>query len=376
MSDWTGISGSAAYDVAACPPRVVLPKARKNGQYAERGNVLHDYCRKLGAHPSKRLAYLAALDEEYRLTAEGIDLGDALEGIEVKGREVAYILDVKNHTCRYIGENIERAYEEYLAENNLPPLTKYEIPFTIDVEGVSTVLGCPLELDYKTGMSIGDPFEHGQRRIAAAGLLFHHDVPLVVSRVAYIDEFGAVTPDGCDFTMLDAIETCDKMVRAIDAVARVREQVARGETPTVYPDRDKQCKYCDSFVYCPYWSSLLSTTAATLQAQGISGEPGSVMKFVKDLIKVATELEDQLKERAKREPLIVDDENEYRAEWRDGRKYFDNAAARGLIIQLAGRLGEDEKQIEQRLAGLNKQGKSYQEVRKRKRELPVIRKAG
>lgn len=379
MSGWLGITGSAAYDVVACPPRVALPRCKEAaGERAERGNELHLFCQRVSEDPTNRPKWEELVSEEYRHTAKGINLDAALEGIEVLGCEVAFVLNVKDRTCRMIGRNIDRQYEKY-AE-----LGKYDIPFTVDVLGRSTDLGTPVELDYKSGQSIGEVEEHGQRKISSTGLMLHYGTDEAISRVAYIWESGEIKHDGHEFSVLDADEVCETMVAAIDAACRVIEQLKNRETPTVFPDRDKQCKYCDAFHYCPYWNNLAhSATNGAPEGwpsleqieKGLSAEElGRTFNRVKDVLKVLLELEDKLKERVKKgEDLPIDAKWEFRGEERNGKEYFDASAARGLLVTLLGRSGLSDEEITAEMAKLTKTGKPYIEVKRRKR-LPVVSK--
>lgn len=383
MSDWSGLTGSGVGDACACPTREALPKCNATGTYAMRGNALHDFAKKVGKNPECRAqALLDIEDEDWRATAARMDLSSALVGLNPKGFEVAFSINVKDYTCRLIGYDIERKYEEYLALTNQPPLTLWEIPFTVDL-WAETDDGIPVELDWKSGQSIGDPAEHMQRRLSAAGLMFYMNTDEAISRVGYIREDGSIIPDGCPFFYADAIATCDEAVKGIQAVLAARALLASGVMPPVNPDRDRQCHYCDSFDYCPYWNNLIKGAGDGLREitkgpdlNAVSAEKrGQIFDYVKDVLKVATELEKKLKEHTYRGPQPVDEKWEFRAENRSGKTYFDGAAARGLIVTLLGQLGKDEKEIEKKLAELNKKGSDYLEVKKRKRELPVIKKA-
>lgn len=381
---WLGITGSTAGAVAACPARAALPRCvEPAGERADRGNELHTFAECVTLDPSNRKKYEDAVSEEWRHTAQGMNLDEALDGIEVIGCEVAFVLNVKDRTCRRIGERIERKYEEHLAATGQEPLTKYDIPFTVDVLGWSKTLGCPVELDYKSGRSIGEVEDHAQRRISAAGVLFHYNSDTALSRVAYIWDDGQIRPDGHEFTVLDAWQICDEQVDSIDRVEAARALVAEGSTPTVYPDRDKQCRYCQSFDYCPYWNNLIRTSLDEVDhiATGLSKDvlspeqKGKALDYVKDVLKAASELEKRLKEHVYKSPLPVDDRLEFRAEEQAGKSSFDAAAARGLIVTLLGQQGLDSEEIEERLKKLTRKGAPYPVITKRKRVLPVIKKS-
>lgn len=380
MSDWLGITGSAGYDVAACPPRAAFPQCREAaGEAAARGTALHLFAQQCIEDPGNRNTHLAAVPLEWRETARGMNLNLALDGIVVEGCEVAFALDVKNQTCRMIGKDIDRKYAETLAANGQPPLSLYEIPFTVDVHGA--INGVPVELDYKSGQYVGEVEEHGQRRISAAGLMFFYEVDEVISRIAYIKEDGDIIPDGYSFTVFDAYDTCEKMVTAVDAVVASRALFDQGKIPNVYPDREKQCRYCPAFDYCPFWTNLVRAAvgeAATLPTveQLTAEQRGQAMDHVKDVMKAFKALEDKLKAAAYKAPLPIDDTYEFRAEPKAGKTYFDDAAARGKLVKLLHQSGLSQDEVDAEMARFTKQASPYLEVRKRKRvELPVLKES-
>lgn len=372
VSDWTGTTGSAAGDVAACPPRMAFPQCRTSSSAADRGVELHRFAEMCTRFPDRRDEFLKEMSEEWRLTAVSMDLANAhaeLDGT-LMDCEVAYVVNVKERTARRLGTNIDRDYAKF-------GLTKYDIPLTIDLE--DTVLGgVPCEQDYKSGRYVGEPSEHFQRKLSATALMFHHGTSEAVSRICYIWEDGTTKLDGCEFTLIDAWETCDVMVTAIDRVVEAKELLAAGKVPTVYPDRERQCKYCSSFSVCPFWSNLISGAAERLAtAPDFTAVPpeekGRWMDYVKDVLKVANAVEETLKEHAKREALPVDDTWEFSMASKKGRSYFDNAAARGLLVTLLGREGMSPEDIDKKLASFNKRGIDVEEVRKRKRSLDIVK---
>lgn len=370
MSEWSGTTGSAAGDIAACPARAALPQCKTTGEAADRGNELHKFAEMTTLFPERREQLVNDVSEEWRETARNMDLANAhaeLEGVR-RLCEVSYVVNVKERTAIFLGTNVNREYEKF------GPLGRYDIPLTIDLE--DTVLGgTPCEQDYKSGRYLGEPSEQFQRKLSAAALMFFHGASEAVSRVCYIWEDGTTKLDGCEFTLIDAWETCDVMVKAIDRVHAAKEQIKAGTTPTVYPDPDRQCKYCGAFSVCPYWSNLLKGASDKLSLapdfEVVSAQvKGEWMDYVKRVLKVASALEESLKEHAKREVLPVDDTYEYASSWKNGRSYFDNAAARGLLVTLLARDGLSQEEIDQRLAAFQKKGGKVEEVRKRRR-LPL-----
>lgn len=371
-----GGSGSNMGDAIACPARLVFQQGNETGEYAERGNELHEFARKVAKNPESRAqALLDIEDDKVRATAMGMDVETALDGITERGYELAFVLNVKDKTCRFLGENIHRGYAK-AARDQGKPLTRYDIPFATDVVG--KVMGdVPAELDYKSGRSIGPPDEHWQRRICTAGLMYYYDTPSAVGRVGYIWEDGSIHHDGHEFTVIDADGYCDELVEAVDRIWEERIRHVQGVAIAVNADRDAQCKYCNAFKFCPYWNNLARSVAVemgnapdltTMTAE----ERGRVLDRVKDVLKVYEKLESDLREHVEREALPVNDKQEFRSEWQEPRNYFDAATARGLLVTALGKAGKSDEEIKAALDGLYKKGKPFTVVSKRKRQLPVV----
>lgn len=364
---WTGITGSSAFDVAACPARAVLPVCRlPEGEAASRGTELHIFAQKLTEDPANRDKWLAEVSEEYRHTAEALDLNEAQAGLYNIQCEVTFVLNVETQTCYRLGVGVDRKYEERARQCG-NPLGKYEIPFTVDVLGV-TKDGVPVELDYKSGRHIGDIQDHGQRRVCAAGLMFYYGVDTVLSRVAYIWDNGKVQPEGHEFSVFDAMETCEFLKKAIDEVEKVAKLFDEGGIPNVFPDREKQCKYCACFDACPYWTGLVKgALGKTIDTPVTDQEQAQLYDNLKDLEKAVSETLDRIKERIYKSALPLDDKYEFSAKDQAGRKSFDAGLARGLITTLLQQQGLDEVSIGKKLESLNRQGAPITVIRKRKR---------
>lgn len=370
---WCGISASNAGAVIGCPARLALPQVRETGEAAERGNALHAFARVVAKNPDARAQALLDIPEEYRTTAAGMNVELALEGIDNRRYEMAYALDAKTRTARFIGENIGRDYAGTLERNGQRPLSRYEIPFTIDVVGV--INGVPVELDYKSGQSIGDPEKHWQRRVCATGLMCYFDTPTAISRVAYIWADGSIHPDGHEFNALDADDYCDELVKAIDAVWAARALLATQVMPTLSPS-DDNCKYCPAMLSCPVYLNV----AKAMLGRVVEIEKGPDLTTLSEaeLFKVWTDLKQaesivdaqlkRMKTLAAEKPF--GDETYEIAPAMKAKTGFDAGAARGLIVQLLGREGLSEEEIASRLAKLTYKTE-YPEYRKRKRQLPM-----
>lgn len=366
---WCGISASGVGPTIECPTRLALPAAFTKSDAADRGNELHAFARIVTVNPSGRAQALLDMPEKWRHTAEGMDLVGALDGLRVVGCERAYALDVKERKVRYIGEDIGRNYQRE------QPLGRYEVPFTMDVEAFYG--DTPVELDYKSGQSIGDPMEHWQRRVCAVGLMIFHDTPTAISRVAYIWDDGRIMPDGCEFSVLDVDDFCDTIVKAIDRVWEARLLLANGIMPSVSPS-DDACKYCPAMMSCPYYTNTAKAMLGKLQdiekgpeLSALSLEElGKVWEMAKTIEKLVEPLIDGIKLMAAKQPIPVGEKYEVRPAPRS-RTYFDDSKARGMIVRLLAESGATEEEIQSKLKSLS--GKTdYVEFRKVKRHLTLV----
>lgn len=368
------ISGSSAYDALACPARVVLPGAfPPPSEFAERGEALHLFAQRMTDDPSRREQYLDAIaNPEWRETARKMNVADALDGITIVGTEVAFALNVMSKTCRMIGSDIDRDYDGALERAGEPPLTVYEIPFTVDVLG--EINDVPVELDYKTGMSIGEVEEHGQRRISATGLMLYYGSDSAISRVAYVREDGSIDHDGFEFSAIEADGICEELKAGIDKILATKLDFDNRKQLTVYPDRNKQCKYCPAFDSCPYWNNLVTAAVGEVKRGTITADiqevdketAGRALESVKDVIKVFEEILEKLKVRVDLEgPLPLPNGKEYYMREMEGKKYFDSAAARGKLYSTLLQTGLPPEECDKELDKLMKQGKKYKQLMKR-----------
>lgn len=368
------VSGSSAYDALACPARVILPRGDETGEAAQRGTALHLYAQRMTEDPANQAKHLCEVPEEWRHTAEKMNIPLALDGITVVGCEVSFALDVLDKSCRMIGMNIDRNYDAALAAKGEKPLSEYEIPFTIDVMG--EIDDVPVELDYKTGMSIGEVADHGQRRISAAGLMFYYRSDTAISRVAYVWEDGTIKSDGCEFTIMDADAICEELAEGIDRIRETRSAYAKGKVRlSVNPDRDKQCKYCPAMMSCPYWTNLAMAVVRDVKAGAITDELvtsnpsdlGKSLAQVKDVLKLFTSIEDKITAQIEKVGALPDGKGmEFYYQNRKGKKSFDAGAARGMLYTKLQESGLTDEECEAKIESLYKIGSPYTQLAKRK----------
>lgn len=381
--EWCGISASNAGATQECPARLAFPQIHESGEAAERGNALHEFARRVTKNPATRDSALGEVPEDWRHTAAGMDVASALYGMTIEGCELAYALNVKTRKVRFIGENIHRYYNEELLKQGKPKLSRYEIPMSMDVVGKfsdAVNADIPCETDYKSGRSIGDPAEHWQRRLCASTLIFHYDASEAISRVAYIWDNGDIKLDGAPFTLFDAEDFCDEMVKTIDAVWQARLLVANGIMPTVSPS-DTACNYCSAINSCPYYLNFARAMAGRmdeingLELTALTGP--ELLKVWEDVKRAGKVVEamvgdgGRLKALAKTNPF-GDDQYEVAPKAQKGRSSFSATNARGELVKAWGKLGYTDEQIQAELAKLNVQGPEIQVFTKRKRQLPLV----
>ncbi len=380
LDGYTGASASGVGPMIGCPPRMALPQSRTTGEYAIRGNIIHNFCRLIGYNPDCRESALAEIeDEKIRDTCKGIDLDEVFRGITPVAFERAYILNVKDRTVRLAGDNIERKYNEALVSKGLEPLGKYDVPATIDFVGLDG--DAPVETDYKSGQSIGDPEIHWQRRVCAIALMIHYGTATAKSRVAYVKEDGQILLDGCEFSCMDIDDFCDEVVAAIDKVVEAKRMLAARQMPTVNPS-DDNCKYCNALTSCPYYMNLAKAMGGDLEAvengpdlRTLSREQmGALWDRRKKYQTILDNIEVVGKILAADAPLIVDEEWEIKPVWQAGRSFFNDSAARGMIVKLMSTNGSTEEEIDATIKSLTGKGKDFAKYPKTRRALPVVNK--
>jgi hypothetical protein len=380
LESWCGISASCAGAVIGCPARLALPQVKTSGSFADRGNVIHEFARVVRKNPDARgQALLEIDDDDIRRTCDNLNVDDALVGIEDCQYELAYALDAKNRTVRFIGENIHRKYNEVLVARGEKPLGRYEIPVTMDVVGWQQVndVRVPTELDWKSGRYEEDPEAHWQRRICSTTLMIVHGTPTAISRIGYIWDDGSVHPDGHEFSCMDIDDFCDELVKGIDAVWEARALLANGIMPTLHPS-DKNCQYCPAMDSCPYYLNFAKAMAGRMEEiknLTLSTLTGDELVKVWEEAKLAAKLAEEIIEKRlkvlAREGKIIGAKHEVTPKYQPGKMRFDDSKARGLIVTLMGRMGASEEDIQAEIKKLSTKGPDYAVITKRKRQLPM-----
>ncbi len=347
------ITGSSAGDAVHCAASHALPCIiEPSHEKAVNGIYIHEYIRayvegvKLPDIPGQLKGYC--------------DVDKYLHGLNVRGAEGSFLLNVKEKTVRFVGWNINRKYPEH---------GPYEVALTIDIVGCNDD-GIPVELDWKSGRFIEGGVENNwQRRLCAAALLLHYDSTEVISKNVYLRDDNTDFADETVFSIMDIYGFLDEFKGVIDKVLAARRIVAEGGIPDV--TIGDHCQYCPAFNHCPAKTAMVKEFVGgdltNLKERVLSMTPaqqGFAMTKVKEFMKVGEEVENVLKEAAKRQPLPTPDGKEYRFSTKS-RDYFDADAARGLILTLLLKNGLTEEQAHAKIQTLY--GKTvYKELRKMK----------
>lgn len=348
------LSASNADRVVACPASDVLPQIREENEAAEKGTIIHEFLQGLTMFPGEREQLLARVPDAHREYCRRLDITPVLNGLTVVGVEMAYALNVASQTVRFIGSNIGRNYGR---------LDRYEVPCTLDVEAIRTD-GTPVELDWKTGRFMDEIENRWQRRICATAMILKHGTSEAGSANVYTRDDGGLYPDRCDFSIVDALGFCAELKSAIDRRDYAAEVITAGRVPDVYPNTEKQCKYCPARDACPATTALVRSFTRELATTDMLAaievatpeEQGFALGRVKQFASLAEVIEKRLKAIAKERALPAGDGYEWRA-CEKSREYFDADAARGLLVSL----GATPEQV----ANLNKKT-HYKEVRRLK----------
>lgn len=233
-----------------CPTSSVLsPIVRESGEDAERGNVIHVFCRSVIAGTPRALALAAVPPGEWRETCEHIDVGVLCSGLLRVRAEVAYRIDIEHDTVIELGVNLGRRYPPRAA-NDID-----SIDGTNDFEGFS-ITGMPVVTDIKTGFwPVTACRDNPQMKFHARALMLKHDVGQVRARIAYIAVDGQITFDEHVFTRIELDIFNDELAVRRDKIARANAALRGGGQVEVHAD-ERWCRYCPAKVVCPKFTSL------------------------------------------------------------------------------------------------------------------------
>lgn len=318
MSDFVPVTASGIDRMLACPASVVLPRAYRSTTYSEAGNAKHSYVRAVLAGSSVSDA-IGAVDPEYRETCRRIDwekLTGDLEPSTIQS-EVAYAIDVKRRTARFLGVNIARDYVG-AAKRTGTPLNDDEVTGSLDIEGLRYSDGFAVIRDMKTGfMDVPKPATNGQSLFFAA-VKQMMGVSDVLSEIAKIKDDGSVWLDGQTLTSWETDPFLDALAEGLERARRAKRVYLAGGPLNV--SEGPWCEWCSAFDACPAKNALVKSLLTTLDGYDLADLPHvapadagrAYVELTDRVLPVAERMVSVLRERAKFEALPVSDGKELR----------------------------------------------------------------
>jgi hypothetical protein len=282
-------SGSTAEALARCPPSHVFPRHEAHSEKAGRGTLGHG---KLARFFNNRVA----LDDKRlsKVVQEVcVDVGCA------RG-EAAFAVDVKRRKARLIGVDIDRKYDEVLAKNGDPPLSKYEIPTTFDIDGLKD--GVPWARDWKFGVH-STPMQLTLQAVALTSL--YPDAPEVDVGFVYIDlDNNSHEEDSKLVSLFDLDADCELLVKAIDSLEAIDENLKKGVLPSTA--EGSWCQYCAAVPHCPSRMALVKALIPTLEVHDMLDaltpeQVGMAHMKLKQIKGLVEKMDDAIKERLEAE---------------------------------------------------------------------------
>lgn len=231
--------------------------------------------------------------------AKAINYGGAqIEDISELRAETAYVVDVKERTSRFIGQDIGRDYGK---------LEPYEMGVTLDAEGRLTgdTLWCR---DWKFGTYA----QEMQLYVQAMALLWRPEEKaiLVNAGFVFLREKGRPEPDPDDpngevvlplMGRMEIEEKADELVAAFDRVGRIHDVIRSGGQPAL--NQGSWCRYCPALDRCPAKNSLIRSALGQLGeveekfASLTAVQCGQAWEKLKEIKRLAEKVENTLKTR-------------------------------------------------------------------------------
>ena len=282
-----------------CSGSLVLPRAAKTSEIAERGTEIHAFIRRV-LRGSSRDASLALVPTAWKTTCAGIDFQRLVGDLSNVRSEIAFSLDVATDEVKELGQNIGRNYP--------PPPNATTIYGSSDIIG-SLEDGTWSVDDVKTGYGdVTPPEENMQLLFFALILSLLHGGSKVASRLKHIRADGKVFSEAHVYDQFALDEYASKLVELVEREAKARAQYAA--TGTVDVHEGPWCTYCPARSSCPAKMSLMRLMLPELEA--VSGkvfmmtkaEQGRAWELAHDRIAPLLEsVLDSLKESAKEEMI-------------------------------------------------------------------------
>ena len=340
-------SASGNERTIACPASLALPRVNSSTKWSERGHGIHGFIRATLAGADAETA-IGSVDEEHRATCRLIDWGALCGDLDQVRTEVAYAVDVRARTARFLGINVARDYEAAALAAGAP-LGEWEVPGSLDLEGVRLGDSREVVVDVKSGFQdVTDPEENGQGLFFGAAKMLTKGVDEVDFRIAKLKPNGRIFPMRATYTRWDVDAYLDTLERALVRSKDARRVYLSRGVPEV--TEGPWCRYCPAANACPAKTNLarnmLSTVTAIDEAIAAMSKEDAGRAYETAHDRVAPVLErilEALKDRARLEPLPLPDGRILReAPYEKDQQVFSEAVA------LARELGATEEQVQER----------------------------
>lgn len=285
--------------VRECVGSAALPQIDRPSRDSKAGNVKHDFF--FHALTLGREAALEKAPEAMRAALATIDLSKLPAGQPgAWAGEVALVYDVAADTAREIGRNIGRAYGA---------LEEWEIPGSLDVEGLADDPDVVVVVDYKTGPQQPDPAPvNAQLHLQCLASCRARGRGRAVGMIAWVpdwlpeNEAPIVTVVELDEMAIDEVAKEVRGVHARAKAARAAFQRNPADLPRLC--ESDRCGYCGAFTYCPAKARLAKLIAVApeeiaFDAVGLTdAEAGAAWAKVDAVLELATRIKESLRQRA------------------------------------------------------------------------------
>ncbi len=334
----TNTTASGLERVDHCPPSAVLqPRADETSDIAERGNDIHEFTRRVGRDRTQHETALACVPLEYRTTCNKLDFDTALDELSVTLTESAYAVDAFTGSITYLGENIERKYNEACQALYGRDLTATEFCVSLDVEAMHSA-GHPCAADYKTGIKRTACKDMWQMKLQSYCLAIKYDSMQSLARVIYVAENGDVTLDEHMFSRMELDCVPDELMKILSRVLSVQATIDAGLVPNVH--MGDWCRYCPALRSCPAQTALVRAMLPNLQdidsrmASLTTAEAGAAWALLKQIGTLYEKTEKALKLRIYQERELPADPGYVYKVVEGSRSGFNADKTRGLLVKM------------------------------------------
>lgn len=285
-------TGSAFGRFIACLAYSVLPRVWvKSSEDSEAGRARHAYLERIskGLAPEDSLALVA---EEHQETCAQIDLDTLADDLQL-APEVTLAYNPGTDTGRIVGQGLDRDYSD---------VTLDELPMTADLVAVDLEARRGTVKDYKY-REAPPALVNWQLKGIALALARAYDLDEVDVELIFLG-LGQ-RRDRAVFTASDLLLASVELREAQDRALAARAAYARGEH--IEPIEGPHCKYCPCAWTCPAKTGLIrAALGGELRAPVDPSEAARLRPRIKEAIKLLTAIDDQIKERAEEQPILVE----------------------------------------------------------------------